>query len=86
LRRKLRIDSHSLQLRYDEIVDILRVDTIWLYKRWAVKSLVAKGDVSQAGVPSRATKPVTVRAAENPYGADPGSLPQIAGSTFVNPP
>lgn len=34
--------------RHDEIVDILRADTIWTYKRWAVKALVAKGEKAEA--------------------------------------
>lgn len=34
--------------RYDEIVDILRVDTIWPYKRWAVKALIASGEKAEA--------------------------------------
>jgi hypothetical protein len=29
--------------RYGEIVDILQVDTIWTYRRWAVKALAAMG-------------------------------------------
>ncbi len=29
--------------RYGEIVDILQVDTIWAYQRWAVKALAAMG-------------------------------------------
>jgi hypothetical protein len=34
--------------RYGEIVDILRIDTIWAYKRWAVKALVAMGKKAEA--------------------------------------
>ena len=34
--------------RYEEIVDILRVDAIWHYKRWAVKALAAMGKKSEA--------------------------------------
>ncbi|MDQ6616527.1 MAG: hypothetical protein M3083_17745 [Actinomycetota bacterium] len=34
--------------RHQEIVDILRVDTIWPYKRWAVKALAAMGEKSEA--------------------------------------
>ena len=34
--------------RYDEIVDILTVDTIWPYKRWAVKALAAMGRKAEA--------------------------------------
>ena len=34
--------------RYDEIVTILTVDTIWPYKRWAVKALAAMGQKAEA--------------------------------------
>ncbi|MHB8264108.1 MAG: hypothetical protein ACYDGY_10265, partial [Acidimicrobiales bacterium] len=34
--------------RYGEIIDILAVDTIWPYKRWAVKALAAMGKKSEA--------------------------------------
>ena len=34
--------------RYAEIVDILQVDTIWPYKRWAVKALAAMGRKAEA--------------------------------------
>ena len=34
--------------RYPEIVDILQVDTIWPYKRWAVKALAAMGRKAEA--------------------------------------
>jgi hypothetical protein len=34
--------------RYDEIVEILQVDTIWPYKRWAVKALAATGKKAEA--------------------------------------
>ena len=34
--------------RYTEIVDILQVDTIWPYKRWAVKALAALGKKAEA--------------------------------------
>jgi len=34
--------------RYAEILDILRVDTIWPYKQWAVKALAAMGKTSEA--------------------------------------
>ena len=34
--------------RYPEIVDILQVDTIWPYKRWAVKALGAMGRKAEA--------------------------------------
>ena len=33
---------------YPEIVDILQVDTIWPYKRWAVKALAAMGRKAEA--------------------------------------
>jgi hypothetical protein len=34
--------------RYQDIVDILQVDTIWAYKRWAVRALTAMGKKSDA--------------------------------------
>ena len=34
--------------RWDEIVDLLRVDTIWPYKLWAVRALVASGKKDEA--------------------------------------
>lgn len=34
--------------RYAEIVDLLQVDTIWPYQRWAVKALAAMGRKSEA--------------------------------------
>jgi NAD(P)-dependent dehydrogenase (short-subunit alcohol dehydrogenase family) len=34
--------------RYGEIVDILQVDTIWTYRRWAVKALAAMGRKREA--------------------------------------
>jgi len=34
--------------RYDEIVQILRVDTIWTYRRWAVRALAALGQKTEA--------------------------------------
>ena len=34
--------------RYDDIVTLLNVDTIWPYKRWAVKALVASGEKAEA--------------------------------------
>ena len=34
--------------RYDEIVDILRLDAFWPYKRWAVEALTAMGRKSEA--------------------------------------
>ena len=34
--------------RYGEIVDILRLDTIWPYKRWAVKAFAAMGKKAEA--------------------------------------
>lgn len=34
--------------RYEEIVGILAVDTIWPYKRWAVKALAAMGKKAEA--------------------------------------
>ena len=34
--------------RYQEIIDVLRVDTIWAYKRWAVLALAATGEKAEA--------------------------------------
>ena len=34
--------------RYQDIVDILQVDTIWAYKRWVVRALTAMGKKSDA--------------------------------------
>jgi hypothetical protein len=34
--------------RHDEIVDLVRGDLIWPYKRWAVKALKAKGKMNEA--------------------------------------
>lgn len=34
--------------RFDEIIELLGVDTIWSYKRWAVKALAAKGRKAEA--------------------------------------
>lgn len=34
--------------RFDELIDLLRVDTIWPYKRWAVRALVAEGQKAEA--------------------------------------
>jgi hypothetical protein len=34
--------------RFDELIDLLRVDTIWPYKRWAVRALAAKGQKAEA--------------------------------------
>lgn len=34
--------------RYDEIITLLDVDTIWSYKRWAVKALFANGKNAEA--------------------------------------
>lgn len=34
--------------RYQEIVDLLHVDTIWSYKEWAVKALAAMGKKAEA--------------------------------------
>ncbi|MGH9010655.1 MAG: hypothetical protein ACRDYF_12525 [Acidimicrobiia bacterium] len=34
--------------RYDEILDLLRVDTIWPYRRWAVLALAAMGEKAEA--------------------------------------
>ena len=34
--------------RFDELVDLLRVDTIWPYKQWAVRALAASGKKAEA--------------------------------------
>jgi hypothetical protein len=34
--------------RYDELIDLLRVDTLWDYKQWAVRALAAKGQKAEA--------------------------------------
>ena len=34
--------------RFDELIDLLRVDAIWPYKRWAVRALAAKGQKAEA--------------------------------------
>ena len=34
--------------RFDELIDLLRVDTIWPYKQWAVRALAAKGQKAEA--------------------------------------
>jgi hypothetical protein len=34
--------------RFDELIDLLRVDSIWPYKRWAVKALVDAGKKAEA--------------------------------------
>jgi hypothetical protein len=34
--------------RYEDILDIVQVDTIWAYKRWAVKALAAMGKKAEA--------------------------------------
>ncbi|MEO8798385.1 MAG: hypothetical protein ABI551_10900, partial [Polyangiaceae bacterium] len=34
--------------RFDELIDLLRVDTIWPYKQWAVRALAAKGQKTEA--------------------------------------
>lgn len=34
--------------RYDELIDLLGVDTIWPYKQWAVRALAAKGQRAEA--------------------------------------
>ena len=34
--------------RYDEIIDLVKGDTIWPYKRWAVKALAAQGNAAGA--------------------------------------
>lgn len=34
--------------RFDELIELLRADTIWPYKRWAVKAMAAKNDKAEA--------------------------------------
>ncbi len=34
--------------RFDELVDLVRVDTIWPYKRWAVRAMAASGRMVEA--------------------------------------
>jgi hypothetical protein len=34
--------------RFDELLELLRVDTIWPFKQWAVRALVAKGQQAEA--------------------------------------
>lgn len=34
--------------RFDELIDLLRVDTIWPYKRWAVRAMAASGKKAEA--------------------------------------
>jgi len=34
--------------RFDELVELLRVDTIWPYKQWAAKALAASGRIAEA--------------------------------------
>ncbi|MFN9809530.1 MAG: hypothetical protein ACK6CU_07870 [Deltaproteobacteria bacterium] len=34
--------------RFDELVDLLRVDTIWPYKQWAVRAMAASGKKAEA--------------------------------------
>jgi hypothetical protein len=34
--------------RYDEVIDLVKADTIWPYKRWAVQALAAQGKTSEA--------------------------------------
>ncbi len=34
--------------RFDELIDILSVDTIWPYKRWAVRAMAASGQQAEA--------------------------------------
>lgn len=34
--------------RFDELVDLLRIDTIWSYKEWAVRALAATGKKAEA--------------------------------------
>ncbi len=34
--------------RYDEVIDLVKADVIWPYKRWAVKALAAQGKKAEA--------------------------------------
>jgi hypothetical protein len=34
--------------RFDELIELLRVDTIWPYKQWAVKAMAAAGNTAEA--------------------------------------
>jgi len=34
--------------RFDELIDLLRVDTIWPYKKWAVRAMAASGRKAEA--------------------------------------
>jgi hypothetical protein len=34
--------------RFDELVELLRVDTIWPYKRWAIRAMAASGKKAEA--------------------------------------
>ena len=34
--------------RFDELIDLLRVDTIWPYKKWAVRAMAASGKKAEA--------------------------------------
>ena len=34
--------------RFDELIDLLRVDTIWPYKQWAVRAMAASGKKAEA--------------------------------------
>lgn len=34
--------------RFDELIELLRVDTIWPYQQWAVKAIAAKGEKAEA--------------------------------------
>jgi hypothetical protein len=34
--------------RFDELIDLLRADTIWPYKQWAVRAMAASGQLTEA--------------------------------------
>lgn len=55
--RSLRGYSHATSIclsalywaeRFDELIELLRVDTIWEYKEWAVRAMAARGTKSEA--------------------------------------
>jgi hypothetical protein len=46
-RQLVRIDRYGAE-RFDELFELLRVDTIWPYKQWAVRALAASGKKAEA--------------------------------------